>query len=146
MLALLLALVATPVVAVPPNPNTSRPPNDPMARLLVEVQRLVAAGDFAGALPRVSKITADDPEFADAWAVQGFVLRQLGERDKAYSAYRTALTLDPVNRPAASYLGELFLQWRDLDGARAQAARLAELCPYGCPERERLDAAIAAYK
>ncbi len=146
ILALAIATVAGVAGAVPPNPNASRPPNDPLARELVQVEADIKRGDFAAALPKVERITALDSDFADAWAVQGFTLRRLGRRDEAYTAYRRALALDPGNRPATAYLGELFLESRDIEGARALAERLKELCPYGCPEAQALNQAIAAYR
>ena len=146
LLIVVLVVVAGVVGAVPPNPNASRPPNDPMARALAEVEAEIKRGAFAEALPKVERITTLDPDFADAWAVRGFTLRRLGRRDEAYSAYRRALALDPGNRPATAYLGELFLESRDLEGARALAERFKDLCPYGCPEARALNQAIAAYR
>jgi tetratricopeptide (TPR) repeat protein len=74
----------------------------------------------------------------------GFANRKLGHYDLAMDYYRQALTLNPDHVGATEYLGELYLELGRRDEARAQLARLDQLCPYGCAAREELARWIAA--
>ena len=58
--------------------------------------------------------------------------------------YSKALEFNPEHKGALEYQGELFVEIGDLTRARANAAKLAKLCPQGCEEREDLDQAIGA--
>lgn len=80
----------------------------------------------------------------DVLNYMGFTSRKLGRLDDALAYYGEALTLDPNHLGATEYLGELYIQMGQLDRARAQLARLDELCAYGCAQREELSRWIAA--
>lgn len=68
----------------------------------------------------------------------GFASRKLGRFDDAFAYYRAALAIDPTHLGANEYLGELYLQLGDVRAARAQLARLDQLCVYGCAQHEEL--------
>lgn len=74
----------------------------------------------------------------DVLNYMGFVSRKLGRFDQAFAYYGQALALDPNHLGANEYLGELYIQLGQMDRARAQLARLDELCAYSCAERDEL--------
>jgi tetratricopeptide (TPR) repeat protein len=106
----------------------------------------VDAGRFADAVPLLQKVVAAEPENADAYNYLGFTHRKLGKTTEAYEFYKTALKLNPEHLGAREYLGELYLQLKDLPDAETQLAELKRLCPKGCEQLEDLEKEIAEYK
>ena len=82
----------------------------------------------------------------DVYNLLGFSYRMSGDLKQAATYYGKALDFDPNFKPAIEYQGELFLQMKDPDKAKANLAKLATLCPSGCEEKDDLEKAIAAYK
>jgi len=109
-------------------------------------EKAVKEGRYKDAVALFSKVVQREPDNANAHNYLGFSLRKLGDLDKAQAHYRTALQLEPNHRAALEYYGELFLQIKDLPRAEEQLARLARVCPSGCPERDELEKAVKAYK
>lgn len=105
----------------------------------------IAAGDYAKALPRLRRIVAEKPGHADTWNLIGFASRKIGELDVSWKAYQTALSIAPDHRGAHEYLGEWYLQKKDLAGALVQYRRLAALCAGPCVEKTALEQAIVTY-
>lgn len=103
----------------------------------------ILAGDFEAALPILAALTKDEPDNADAWNLLGFASRKSGDLAAAEVAYSTALTIDPDHLGALEYQGEMFLDLMQPDKARANLARLQELCGE-CEEAEDLARAVAA--
>ncbi len=108
--------------------------------------KAVQAKDFAGALTLLKKVVATNPDNADAWNYIGFTYRQLGKFQQSLSAYENALAIKPNHVGANEYLGELYVQTGETEKARAQLAKLLDLCGAGCDEYKELKAAIASGK
>jgi tetratricopeptide (TPR) repeat protein len=68
----------------------------------------------------------------------GYSHRKLGRMEEARAWYSQALAINPDHLGANEYLGELYAEIGDLDGARRQLAKLDRLCAFGCAEREDL--------
>ena len=81
----------------------------------------------------------------DVFNLLGFSYRKSGDLKQAATFYSKALDFDPAFKPAIEYQGELFLQMNDPDKAKANLAKLAQLCPSGCDEKDDLEKAIIAY-
>jgi tetratricopeptide (TPR) repeat protein len=129
-LALLVAWPAGAVdTVVRPGPEVNA------ARALVKEKRWEAA---IGALARLAVV---EPS-ADVFNLLAFSQRNTGDFRSALENYMRALALDPDHRSALEYLGELYVQTGEMDKARALLARLEQLCPEGCEEREDLEKAI----
>lgn len=79
---------------------------------------------------------------ADAYSLLGYALRHTGAHPRAMQAYDRALTIAPDHTGALEYQGELFVVMGDVEKAKANLARLAEICGTGCEEYLDLDAAI----
>lgn len=93
------------------------------------------------AVRRLQRIVAAEPGNADAWNLLGFSYRMLGQLDQSSSAYLKVLAIDPNHTGALEYQGELFITQGNLKGAKANLARLRELCG-SCEEAEDLAQAL----
>ena len=96
---------------------------------------------FEVALLRLQRIVKNEPQNADAWNLLGFTYRMLGELDQSGSAYLQVLAIDPNHTGALEYQGELFITQGNIAAAKANLARLQELCD-NCEELEDLELAL----
>jgi tetratricopeptide (TPR) repeat protein len=75
----------------------------------------------------------------------GFSHRKMGETEKAIELYTKALTIAPDFTPAREYLGEAYIQAKDLDKAKAELAEIEKLCGnQDCEEYKDLAEALKA--
>lgn len=74
----------------------------------------------------------------DVLTYLGYTNRKMGHLDRAEAYYRQALAIAPRHRGALEYYGELKVERGDLAGARANLARLEQICRFGCYESEEL--------
>lgn len=111
-----------------------------------KAQKLVKAGDYAGAIPLLEKTLSAEPKNADALNYLGYSHRKLGDREKALAHYQKALALEPKHRGANEYLGELYLEMGELAKAEERLEVLDRACWLGCDEYSDLKKAIKAYK
>ncbi len=74
----------------------------------------------------------------DVLTYQGFANRKLGRYDVAISYYSAALKLDPAHRGANEYLGEYFVETKQMTRAKQQLVTLEKICEFGCEEAEEL--------
>ena len=111
---------------------------------LSAVRAKIKARDFSGAIGELNGMIDKGVLHPDLFSLLGFSLRKSGDQKTAMTFYAKALEFDPEHKGALEYQGELFVEIGDLTRARANAAKLAKLCPQGCEEREDLDQAIGA--
>lgn len=102
--------------------------------------------DWNGAVRILVRVLAESPDNAEAYSNLGQVYRKLGEPDQALIYYDHALYLDPDNRGALEYLGELYLDLNDLPKAEAQLDRLAQICGIECSEYRDLNEQVRRFK
>jgi tetratricopeptide (TPR) repeat protein len=105
----------------------------------------VDAGKYDDAIEILEDIVDDNPKHADAWNLMGYSHRKLGEYDDALEYYEKALKLKPNHVGANEYLGELYLEMKDLPKAEERLAVLTKACN-GCEEQKELEEKIADYK
>jgi tetratricopeptide (TPR) repeat protein len=118
-------------------------------------KRLIKHEEYADAIPHLEKALAKRPNSADILNYLGFAHRMVGMKDTdaqrdgefrtSLAYYQQALAIDPNHKGVHEYLGELYLQLHDLNGAQRQMNILVTLCPEGCEERDTLSKAIEAY-
>ena len=106
----------------------------------------VEAKNWSQVIARMGSVVARDPKNADAWNYMGYAYRQMGEMDKSFKHYETALQLNPRHRGAHEYLGEAYLQVGKLAQAEEQLKILDKLCFLPCDEYGDLKEHIARYK
>ena len=90
------------------------------------------------ALRVLGKYTKSNPQDADGWTLYAFAQRKLKNYKKAEINYEKALKLDPENKIALEYQGELFIETNRLGLAQVNLSKLKELCPTSCDELEQL--------
>ena len=105
--------------------------------------KLIKKERYKKAITQLRKALKKDADNADAWNLLGFASRKTGELDASAEAYGKALALDPEHKGALEYQGELFITQGNIDQAKANLAKLTELCPKGCDERSKLEQALA---
>jgi len=139
-LAASLAVAALTSSALAMGPASPPPPTKSSA--YVEGQRAVNAKEYAKAVPLLEKAIVDNPQDADANNLLGYSYRKLGQQKAAFMYYQRALAIEPNNRGANEYLGELYVEMNDLPKAEAQLTKITQLCGTGCDEYRDLKAAI----
>ena len=102
--------------------------------------------DYKSALKTLKKYTKSKKKDADGWTLLAFTNRKLKNYSEAESLYTKALNLDPDNKVAIEYQGELFVELGRLEEANANLAKLKELCPNSCEELEMLEEYISGSK
>jgi Flp pilus assembly protein TadD len=142
VLAILAALGASQALAAGTEDETESTSSTGLASYDT-AEAAILSGDFAGALPILMDLTVAEPDNADAWNLLGFAARKTGDMAAAEVAYDRALTLNPDHLGALEYQGELYLDLAQPDMAKANLARLQELCGT-CEEAVDLAEAIAA--
>jgi tetratricopeptide (TPR) repeat protein len=105
----------------------------------------VDAGKYDDAIEILDDLVDDNPKNADAWNLLGYSHRKLGEYDEALEYYTKALKLKPNHIGANEYMGELYLEMKNLPKAEERLAVLTKACN-GCEEQKELEEKIADYK
>ena len=82
--------------------------------------------------------TKSKPNDSDGWNLYAFTKRKLGKYDLAEKYYKTSLELNPENKSALEYQGELFINTGRIDLARKNLVILENLCSSKCFEYEEL--------
>jgi tetratricopeptide (TPR) repeat protein len=108
---------------------------------LSSVRDLIATKNYDAALARLQEIVVTSPH-PDVYSLMGYTSRKTGHRDQAMTYYRKALDADPSHRGALEYQGELFVEIGQIDNAKANLAKLDQLCSEGCEEEDDLKEAI----
>lgn len=106
---------------------------------------LIDDEDYAAAIPLLQQSIKEKGEYADALNQLGYANRKLGNWSAGMENYLKALKLEPNHLGANEYLGELYLEQKDLPNAESQLAKLAAACGT-CDEQEELAESIAEYK
>jgi Flp pilus assembly protein TadD len=133
-----LAAATLPAAAMGP----SGPPEPSKSSAYIDGQRAVNAKDYAKAVPLLERAVSQNPKDADANNLLGYSHRKLGNQQAAFMYYQRALQIDPNNRGANEYLGELYVEMNDLPKAEAQLQKVTQLCGTSCEEYRDLKAVI----
>src|SRR5215470_15592296 len=110
-----------------------------------QASAMVDAKDYRGAMAILEKILAKDPRNADALNLMGYSSRKIGNGDDAEEYYGKALAINPNHLGANEYLGEYYLEEKNLKKAEERLTVLKKAC-HGCTEQKDLEAAIAKFK
>jgi Tfp pilus assembly protein PilF len=114
-------------------------------QLYTQAKAKIEAKDYRGAKPMLEKLLAKSPRDADVLNLMGYCSRKLGDPDEALEYYQKALGINPKHIGANEYLGELYLEMKDLPKAEERLKVLTQACN-GCEEQEELEEKIADYK
>lgn len=128
----MLATLSMPVLSVKYDKLT---PNAQYTRAV----KFLEKESYKKAEKALKAYTKSTPEDADGWNLYAFTNRKLGNYDKAENYYLKALELDPNNKSALEYQGELFVELGRLDEAKNNLEKLKLLCQEGCLELKMLE-------
>ena len=126
--------------------NASKYDKESASDLYKTATKQLKEEDYKSALNTLKKYTKSKKKDADGWTLLAFTNRKLKNYSEAESLYTKALNLDPDNKIAIEYQGELFVELGRIDEANANLAKLRELCPNSCEELEMLMEYIAGNK
>jgi tetratricopeptide (TPR) repeat protein len=80
------------------------------------VQAKIKVHDYAAALAELRD--AEDTQQADVYNLLGFTLRKTGDFTTSLTYYTKALELEPDHKAAREYLGELYVETRNMTKAK----------------------------
>jgi tetratricopeptide (TPR) repeat protein len=107
-----------------------------------KAQTQIEQNDWPAAVARLEKYVKDNPKDADGFNLLGYSLRQLKRYPEAIQHYNEALRLDPQHRGAHDYLGQAYVQLKEMDKARELLASLEKICGLQCEQYLSLKKAI----
>ena len=126
-----------------PSPSPTPKPKDPD---LDSGRQAIQAGNWKLAIDDFTRVTARDPQNADAQNLLGYSWRKSGNLDLAFKYYNEALRINPEHKGAHEYIGEAYLMVNNLPKAEEHLARLDKLCFFSCAEYAELKKAVEQYK
>jgi tetratricopeptide (TPR) repeat protein len=129
-----------------PRPTPTSPSQQQSESDFSKAEYMIKAERYEEAIPLLQNVVAKNVRDADAWNYLGFASRHLKKNEDALGYYQKALAIDPKHKGAHEYLGELYLQMKDLTKAQGELTALQGLCTGSCEEVEDLQQAIADYK
>jgi len=107
--------------------------------------KLAQAAKYDEAIKAFNALNKPDDPRVNNWI--GFSLRKQGKVDEAMPFYDKALKAAPDFTPAHEYLGEAYIQMKDLAKAKDQLAQIEKLCGNKtCEEYKDLSEAVAKAK
>ncbi len=140
MVALTLVMTA-PAFAIDTNSASNKTEHS-----YQNVRGLLNSGHYDDALASLRQ-NADSKD-ADWNNLMGFAIRKSSapDLDAAERYYKAALSIDSSHRGAMEYLGELYLQKKDIKSAQIMLDRLDSKCLFGCEEYDDLKEAVETFK
>lgn len=109
---------------------------------LAQAQKQIAQKEWPAAVATLEKYTKANPTDAEGFNLLGFSLRNAKRYPEAIQNYQEALRLDPQHRGAHEYLGQAYVQLKELDKAKALLANLEKICGLKCEQYLDLKKAI----
>ena len=106
--------------------------------------KLAKAGDYQGALEFLTAGT--DSKDVRFLTMIGYSTRKLGRIEEGMAFYAQALAIDPNSVNTREYLGEAYLQKKDLTNAKAQLVEIANRCGTTCEPYTELNVQIAKFQ
>jgi Tfp pilus assembly protein PilF len=124
-------------------PTTGSAPADGEYKM---AQASIAQADYSTAMTHLQNVLASTPDNADALNLMGFSERKMGKLDQSLEYYNKALALNPNHLGANEYLGELYLDMKDVKKAQERLEVLKNACGGTCPEYTELKEKIEQFK
>ena len=106
--------------------------------------KLIKANNFKDAIILLETLVTENPEDPDILNYLGFSFRKTGDLVKSSHYYKKALDINPKHLGALEYQGELFIALGKIEEAKANLARIDDICFTQCKELRELEKAISA--
>ena len=113
---------------------------------LESAKALIAKKDWGSAVASLEKFVKANPNNADGFNLLGYSLRNSKRYPEAIFNYKEALRIDPAHRGAHEYLGQTYVQTKQLDKAKELLASLEKICGTQCEEYVDLKKSIDKFK
>jgi tetratricopeptide (TPR) repeat protein len=140
-------VVALPAVAFAAGSSSSTTTGDSSADdNLGQAKTAIAQFKYETAKSYLQKVLAVTPNSADALNLMGFTERKLGDPADSLTYYNKALAQNPNHLGANEYLGELYLEMKDVKKAEERLAVLQQACGGTCEEYQELKEKIEKFK
>lgn len=107
-------------------------------KMYSKAYKMIDKGQFSKAQKILKNYTKSEPDDSDGWTLLAFTYRKLEKFTESEESYLKALNLEPDNKSALEYQGELFIETNRIDLANANIEKLQNLCPNSCEELEKL--------
>ena len=107
-------------------------------KMYSKAYKMIDKGQYSKAQKILKNYTKSEPEDPDGWTLLAFTYRKLEKFTESEESYLKALNLEPDNKSALEYQGELFIETNRIDLAKANIKKLQNLCPNSCEELEKL--------
>ena len=107
-------------------------------KMYSKAYKMIDKGQYSKAQKILKNYTKSEPDDSDGWTLLAFTYRKLEKFAESEEFYFKALNLEPDNKSALEYQGELFIETNRIDLANANIAKLQNLCPDSCEELEKL--------
>ena len=105
---------------------------------------LAKAGDYDGALEFLTAGT--DQKDVRFLTMIGYSTRKLGKIEEGMAYYMQALAIDPNSVTTREYLGEAYLQKKDVVGAKSQLTEIQNRCGTTCESFTELNDQIVKFQ
>ncbi len=105
---------------------------------IVELQ----ASRYGSAIRLFEQAVVANPQNARAFSYMGHAYRQVGMVKRSYKYFGTALEINPNERSALNWSGQVDVVGQNIPLAEEKLARLERLCGRTCPEYLKLKGAI----
>jgi tetratricopeptide (TPR) repeat protein len=120
--------------------------NDPSAEAeYSQAQTAIAQADYQAAVGHLNTVLAAQPNNPDVLNLMGFSKRKMGDQAGALEYYDRALSLQPSHIGANEYLGELYLELKNLPKAQERLDVLQQVCG-NCEEYTELKEKIEKFR
>jgi tetratricopeptide (TPR) repeat protein len=120
--------------------------NDPSANAeYSQAQTAIAQADYQTAIDHLNIVLAAQPKNPDVLNLMGFSKRKMGDQTGALEYYDKALSLQPNHIGANEYLGELYLELKNVAKAQERLDVLQRVCG-NCEEYTELKEKIEKFK
>jgi|GEM_PF-4005291 len=98
--------------------------------------------NYVQAIKLFEQTIVANPENAQGYSYLGRSYQEVGNPDRAYKYYDIALSINPEERKALSWSGEVDAVDHEMDLATEKLARLERICGSDCAEYQFLQSAI----
>jgi tetratricopeptide (TPR) repeat protein len=137
ILAMSLSLATAALAVGPENPVLQ---GDPDYR---DAVRFIKAEAYDKAVPILKGLDVTYPKEPEVLNWLGYTHRKLKDYPNAKRFYDAALEIEPTYRPALEYQGMWYVEMGDFPAAKANLAKLMQICA-SCEETQDLAGALKA--
>lgn len=110
---------------------------------LIKTEELLKSANYTAALQSSANVLMRHPRNADAYVYRGFAYYKLGQQQKAFESFKTAILINPSHLGANKYLANIYLDQGHTDRALEQLQALRIVCgSYNCAEIDILQREI----